>query len=269
MNDIFDALESLAQSPTARGVLVEILSTDGSAPRHAGARMLLGPDGCFSGTVGGGGLEYLAGQAAREVLDSGEAMEKTYSLGAGSGEATGSVCGGSVTLSFRPIGAKDAAALLRERPAPPRVLLYGAGHVGKALADALHLLGMPVIVTDERAAFLTEARFPHAERRLRPEADAPVDAAAADFVVVMTHGHAHDYVLTLRALRSPAHYVGMIGSRRKNDMFRPRFLADGISQADIDARLHSPVGLAIGAQTPEEIAVSIAAEIIADQRKPE
>ncbi len=269
MNEIYTALEKLAAEPAAKGVLAEITATAGSSPRGVGARMLLGADGAFSGTVGGGGLEFRAQQESRRVLETGRPSRKTYSLGGAPGEATDSICGGNVTVEFRLIDAGEAARLLREIPPAPRIYLYGAGHVGRALADVLHLLGMPVVVTDGREAMLTAERFPHAERRLLPERDAPVDAAAADYVAIMTHGHAHDYELTLRALRSDVHYVGLIGSRKKVAVFRERLLADGISQADIDRRLHSPIGLPIRAETPEEIAVSIAAEIIADLRAAE
>ena len=261
MNDIYDALKNLAASG-GRGVLAEIESTEGSAPRKAGARMLLSPDGSFSGTVGGGTLEYHAERDARSVLDTGTPLRKTYSLGGAGGEAIGAVCGGSATLTFRTVGPEEAAALLAERPPRPRVLLYGAGHVAKALADVLRLLDIPVVVTDEREAVLTAERFPAADRRLCPADEAPVDPGPGDSIVIMTHGHAHDYRLLLRAMRTDAAYIGLMASRKKAALFRERLLADGVAPEAIAARLHSPIGLAIGAETPEEISVSIAAELI-------
>lgn len=264
MNDIYEALQTIAAEPGGRGVLVEIESTEGSSPRKAGSRMLLGPDGRFSGTVGGGTLEYHAEQDARQVFDTGVPLRKTYALGPGSpGEAIGSICGGTAVLTIRPIGAAEADRLLRQRPKPPRVLLYGAGHVGKALCDALYLLGIPVTVTDEREAVLTPARFPHAERRLVPMASAPVDPDGRDMICIMTHGHAHDYTLLRRAMATDAAYIGVMASRTKAAMFRERLMQDGVSAADIARRLHSPIGLSIRAETPEEIAVSVAAELIA------
>ena len=271
MNDIGEALARLAADPAGRAVLAEIEATEGSSPRKAGARMLLGPDGAFSGTVGGGGLEYLAQRDARRVYESGRPLQKTYSLdtaaGPDAGEATGAVCGGSATVVFRVIGASDAAALLAALPRPPRVLVYGAGHVGKALADVLALLALPVTVTDPRPELLTAERFPRAERRVVPEADLSVDAGAEDLVVILTHSHALDYVLLRQAMKTPARYVGMIGSRKKTALFRARLAEDGVSPAELEARVHMPVGLPIGAETPEEIAVSIAAELIAELRK--
>ena len=267
MNDVREALARLAADPAGKGVLAEIEATEGSAPRKTGARMLLGPDGRFSGTIGGGGLEYRAQRDAQTVLRSGADQRRTYSLGGAPGEATGAICGGSATVVFRVVGAAEASALLVALPKPPRVLLFGAGHVGKALADVLALLGLPVTVTDPRAELLTAERFPAAERRVVPEEDLSVDAAADDLVVILTHSHALDYAVLRRAMATEARYVGLIGSRKKTVLFRERLAADGVDPADIDARLHMPVGLPIGAETPEEIAVSIAAELIDELHK--
>ncbi len=267
MNDVREALARLAADPAGRGVLAEIEATEGSAPRKTGARMLLGPDGRFSGTVGGGGLEYLAQRDARDVLRAGGELRRTYSLGSAPGEATGAICGGSATVVFRVLGPEDAAALLAALPKPPRVLLFGAGHVGRALADVLALLDLPVTVTDPRAELLTAERFPAAERRVVPEERMTVDAAAEDLVVILTHSHALDYAVLRQAMATEARYVGLIGSRKKSALFRERLAADGVPPADIEARLHMPVGLPIGAETPEEIAVSIAAELIAELHK--
>lgn len=268
MNDIFDGLKKIAAGD-GRGAMAEIVSTRGSAPRKAGTRMLLSPDGTFSGTVGGGSLEYRAELECRSVLETGLPSRKAYSLSGsdGEGEDIGAICGGSAVIDFRTIDAAEAQALLESSPRPPRVLLYGAGHVGKALADALHLMDVPVIVADERENMLTEARFPHAERRVCPAADAPMDPEPQDMVAIMTHGHALDYALLRRAMDTPAEYIGLVASRRKNAMFRTRLMDDGVSAADVERRLHCPIGLAIGAETPEEIAVSIAAELIAHMHR--
>ena len=268
MNDIYAALRRIADTPGACGVLAQVESTDGSSPRKAGARMLLSPDGLFSGTVGGGTLEYRAQCEARALLGTGQELTtKTYSLGSGEGESIGSICGGSATLSFRLIDPEKAADLIAERPPRPRVLLYGAGHVGKALADALALLDIPVIVTDERAPLLTPERFPSAERRCCPCGEAPMDPGPEDMIVIMTHGHAWDYALLRRAMDTDAPYIGVMASRKKALIFRERLLDEGVLPERIEQRLHSPIGLFIGAQTPEEIAVSVAAELIAFLRR--
>ncbi len=267
MNDLYDALRRLAEDPEARGVLAEVEATEGSAPRKAGAQMLLGPDGTFSGTIGGGGLEFIAQQEAKQVLERGEPLRRTYSLGSAPGEATGAICGGNAAISFRVIGAAEAKTLLADLPQTPRVMIFGAGHVGKALADALALLGLSVTAADPRPELLTPERFPRAELCLFPEDHPVVDARENDYIVILTHSHALDYALLRLAMATPARYVGMIGSRRKSVLFRKRLAADGVDPGQIEARLRTPVGIPIGAETPEEIAVSIAAEIIADLRR--
>lgn len=263
MDDIYTALAALTETG-GRGVLAEILETQGSAPRHAGALMLLRPDGTFSGTVGGGAVEYRV-QRDMQKLPAGQTLEVTYSLGGG-GEETGAICGGSARIRIRPVDAGEAAALLRALPRPPHVLLYGAGHVGKALADALHLLQIPVTVTDGREALVTPERFPFAERHLCPLESAPMEPRPEDFVVIMTHGHSFDYALLRRAMETEAAYIGLMASRKKAAIFRQRLEAEGFSSEAL-RRLHCPIGLAIGAETPAEIAVSIAGEIIALLRK--
>lgn len=144
---------------------------------------------------------------------------------------------------------------------PGRALIYGGGHVARALAALLVNLDFDPLVMDDRPEFADPARFPGAQARL-VSFDDPVPAQAEDFVVIMTRGHQHDYQVLCRALGSPARYIGLIGSRHKIAATRDRLLAEGFTQADFD-RVHTPIGLAIGAQTPQEIAVSIAAQMIA------
>ena len=133
-------------------------------------------------------------------------------------------------------------------------------------ADALHLIAVPVLVTDERAGLLTEERFPYAERRLHVPEAAPMDPAPRDMIVIMTHGHTHDYALLRRAIDTDARYIGVMASRRKAALFRDRLAAEGVSDREVEGRLHCPIGLPIKAETPEEIAVSITAELIAHIR---
>lgn len=264
MNDIRQALETIAGG-SGTGVLAEIIETAGSAPRKAGARMLLSSDGTFSGTVGGGVLEYHAVEECRRLLHTGQETTHTYALGpSGTGTDIGAICGGSAVVRFRPVDAAEAARLLAELPPAPRVLLFGAGHVGKALADALALLGMDVTVTDDREALLTKSRFPHASTCLHAFDDVPVEASPHDLIVIMTHAHTHDYALLRRAMDTPASYIGVMASRAKAAAFRQRLQQEGFSAEEIGRRLRSPVGLPIRAETPEEIAVSIAAELIAE-----
>lgn len=267
MNKIRFALKELAAGTTF-GVLAVILSTAGSTPRGPGAQMLLLPDGTFYGTVGGGTLEYKAQQKALEVLHRGVPDREIYSLRGDPKALSIGVCGGSAVIDFRIITPGDAAELLQTMSPAPRILLYGAGHVGKALADAAYLLGLEVIVTDDREALLTSERFPHATRVLHTLPDAPMAPSPQDFIVIMTHGHEHDFELVRRAMNTEAAYVGLMASRKKAALAQELLTRDGHSAKEIARRLHCPIGLPIHAETPEEIAVSIAGEIISILRAP-
>ncbi len=268
MNDIQPALEALSRQ-SQPGVLVEILSTSGSTPRGAGARMLLSPDGVFTGTVGGGPLEYRAQEIARHCLATGSSARETYSLEGEPAAQSLGLCGGTAVIDFRPISPQEAKALLDAIQPPPRILLYGAGHVGKALADVANLLGFSVLVTDDRQALLTPERFPHAQKQLHTLPDAPMAPEPGDLIVIMTHGHAHDFQLARRAMNTDASYVGLMASRKKAAMARDLLAEDGHSPQEIARRFHCPIGLPIHAETPEEIAVSIVGEIITLLRNPQ
>lgn len=143
---------------------------------------------------------------------------------------------------------------------PGRALLYGGGHVSQALAALLTGLDFDPLVMDDRPEFADAARFPGAQTQLVCFDD-PVNAGTEDYVVIMTRGHQCDYQVLRSALRSPARYIGLIGSRHKIDDTRRHLLNEGFSETDFN-RVHTPIGLAIGAQTPQEIAVSIAAQMI-------
>lgn len=174
-------------------------------------------------------------------------------------------------------GADDGAALRGERPTwdgewfsvpvvrPGRVLIFGGGHVGAALTPLLAALGFRVTVCDDRPEFASPQRFPQAAETLWgpfPDLPARLNITADDYVAVMTRGHQADYEVLAATLRSGARYIGCIGSRKKLALCRDRLLAAGFT-AEEYARLHAPIGLPIGAETPEEIAVSVAAELIA------
>jgi len=142
------------------------------------------------------------------------------------------------------------------------VHIFGAGHVSRALAAALHPLGFRCAVYDDRAEFADPAFFPTAQRVAVCDFKKPdLTVTPNDYVVVMTRGHQADYEVLTQVLRSEARYIGCIGSRQKLDLCRNRLLAAGFTPEEY-AMLHAPIGLSIGAQTPEEIAVSVAAELI-------
>ena len=248
-------------------MLCTVTDSRGSVPRGTGARMLVLEGGEALGTIGGGAVEYQAVQFARELLEQGRSAERTYGLAPG-GDAD-MICGGEVDVRFRclaPSDVRELEAITREWAPADRVLLFGGGHVARALAKVLSLADYSVEVWDQRPEAVTPALFPDAAAlrcgawEAALEALAPV--AAEDYVVVMTPGHQADFTVLAQVLKTPAKYIGCIGSRSKAAAVRSRLLEAGFSEGEVD-RVRSPIGLPIGGKAPGEIAVSVAAEMIA------
>lgn len=177
------------------------------------------------------------------------------------------ICGGTVEVRFQYIVPGDTQAMeALEDGAADRALLFGAGHVARALAQALALAEFSVEVWDDRPGMASEERFPDASAlRCGPyegalKALSPV--TEQDYVVVMTHGHQADYEILSQVLRTPAKYIGCIGSRSKAAAVRERLLAAGFAPEEV-SRIHSPIGLPIGGKSPGEIAISVAAQLVA------
>ena len=261
MKTLFAAL-SACLSAGQGAVLCSITASSGSTPRGPGAKMLVPADGDIIGTIGGGAVEYQAALYAKTLLAEGRSETRTYDVGS-TGD-TGMICGGAVEVLFEYIAPGDARILESlEEESEDRVLLFGAGHVGQALVPVLTQADFSVVVWDDRndiptppgACAMHRGPYEGALERLGPVTE-------EDCVVVMTHGHQADYEILSQALRTPAKYIGCIGSRGKAAAVRERLLAAGFSQEDV-ARVHSPIGLPIGGETPGEIAVSVAAQLIA------
>lgn len=245
-------------------ILVRLQKARGSAPREDGAAMAVTADAIF-GTIGGGQFEWTAIDHARALI-AGRSGERTLSIALG--PEIGQCCGGHVTLTFSPVDRtvladveRTEAATHAERPA---VLIFGSGHVGRALAAALLPLPFEVTVHDTRAAEL--ARLPDAVARRRsalPEAEIRAAPPGAVFVV-MTHDHALDFLIAREALaRRDAAYVGLIGSRTKLETFRRWHVREGGSPDDL-SRLVCPIGgVAVRDKRPAVIAAMTAAEILA------
>ena len=248
-------------------MLCTVTDSRGSVPRGTGARMLVLEGGEALGTIGGGAVEHQAVQFARELLEQGRSAERTYGLAPG-GDAD-MICGGEVDVRFRclaPSDVRELEAIAREWAPADRVLLFGGGHVARALAKVLSLADYSVEVWDQRPEAVTPALFPDAAAlrcgawEAALEALAPV--AAEDYVVVMTPGHQADFTVLGQVLKAPAKYIGCIGSRSKAAAVRSRLLEAGFSEEEVD-RVRSPIGLPVGGKAPGEIAVSVAAEMIA------
>jgi xanthine dehydrogenase accessory factor len=237
-----------------RLALATVVARQGSAPRATGARMIVDATGAIAFSIGGGAFEALVIEDAKEALRRGLGFEKDYRFTESGEHATGMVCGGSVRV------------LVEIVEPPARLVIFGAGHVGAALARLAPGLGFHVTVVDDRPREL-QALPPEVERAQAPpdfEGDLP-DIPAGAFVAILTRCHRTDLRAVRHAVGRGAAYVGLIGSRRKVATLKERALEAGVPKGAL-ATLKAPIGLPIGAETPEEIAVSIAAEMIAVRR---
>jgi xanthine dehydrogenase accessory factor len=255
------ARRALAREPF---VLCTVTDTARSAPRDAGAKMLVAPDGSITGTVGGGPLEAVVIQEAKQRLrDGGGSTGRRFMLTT-LGDVAEPVTDQTPELGMK-CGGEVAVFLDVVRPAA-RMLLYGAGHVGERVASIAGESGLAVTVVDDRPAFADRARFPKAaEVRCVDLAQDPLGGLApgpGDFVVILTRCHALDEGVLEAALGTNARYIGLIGSRRKVAVIL-RSIAKRIGRDPReDERLYAPIGLKLGDKTPGEIAISILAEIL-------
>jgi xanthine dehydrogenase accessory factor len=251
--------------------LVTVHATKGSVPREAGARMVVRPDGAFYGTIGGGALEWQALAAARKAIAQGRGPARfvDHVLGPDLGQC----CGGRVTLLVETFDARDAetlAALAAAEPEESRtpLLLFGAGHVGRALVLALASLPFAVRWIDGRDDAFPPHIPAHATPVLTDDPAAELARAPADaFVLVMTHSHPLDLAVTAEALRRGFPFVGLIGSATKRARFARRFREIGIAEERIRA-LACPIGVpGIKAKEPAVIAASVAAQLLAERER--
>jgi xanthine dehydrogenase accessory factor len=236
--------------------LVTVVSASGSTPREEGAKMLVRPDGSILGSIGGGSVEARIISEAIEIIHKGRPQLLSYRLK--EGEELGMICGGDIEVFVEPI--------LPE----PTLYIFGGGHIALALAKMAKLVGFKIVVIDDRPEFANPQRFPEAEQTLAidfAKAFSRLKIDKSGYIVIVTHGHKGDEVVLQGALRTKAKYIGMIGSKTKNKTVFSNLRAKGISQELLD-KAYTPIGLRIGAQTPEEIAVSILAEVIKIRRAP-
>ncbi len=250
--EVFEAVtDALERGEPA--ALVTIVSTTGSTPQRVGAKMLVFADGRMVGTIGGGCYENDAFWKAREAIGNRRPQLVHYELDDDFAQETGLICGGQMSVYIEPI-----------EPSP-ELYVIGAGHVGFHLANLAHEVGFRVHVVDDREKFANTERFPHAAEVLTEDIPTWLGRTVLQphaYVVVVTRGHTND----LDAMRALAprdlRYLGLIGSRAKVARIYDALTAEGMP-ADALKHVHAPIGLDIGAVTPQEIAVSILAELIA------
>jgi xanthine dehydrogenase accessory factor len=256
--DIYEEIVKLRQEGR-RGAVATIVNVRGSVPSFETAKMLVRDDGSLLGTIGGGCVEAEVWQAAREVMESEKPRTLTFNLNQNPKYDTGLVCGGTLDIFIEPV-------------LPPASLyIFGAGHVSVSLYKVARNAGFDVTVIDDRETYANRERFPDAKAVIADDFDramAGLTPSESSYIVIVTRGHRDDMRVLRWAVQTRAKYVGMIGSKRKTIAVFRELTQQGIP-AQLFTRVHAPVGLDIGAITPEEIAVAITAELIAVRRHAE
>ena len=229
-------------------ILATVIDVKGSAPREIGAKMIIWQDGKTEGTIGGGAIEKAVIDEAKKLYDHPEAKIFNYDL-----TELKMQCGGNMVVFLEPIIPK------------PQLFIFGGGHIGLALAKIGEMLNYSLTIIDDRPEFANAERFPAAHALVaQPYAEAfkKLNFTHDTYIVIVTYKHLHDQEIIEFCATRPFKYLGMIGSKTKVTKSLKTLKEKGVSPETI-GRIHSPIGLNIGANTPEEIAVAIAAEMIA------
>ena len=250
MNILLKVAELIKSEKTF--ALATLVYADSGTPRKLGSRMIVYPDGKIEGSIGGGTLELVVIKDALKLLAAGENKRFQYDLTEKEGEnPLGMACGGKAEILIETFQKKD------------KLFVFGAGHIGKKLAELSRIIEIPCWVIDNREEYAREVFFPEGITVLHDDflhsfSQLPIDEKS--YIVIVTHGHTFDKVCLREALKTKAQYIGMIGSKNKVRGIKNSLVKEGV---DInDPRIYSPIGLQIGNYTPGEIAVSIVAEIL-------
>jgi xanthine dehydrogenase accessory factor len=256
--DVFDELVRL-RALGQKCALATIVQVNGSIPSFQAAKLLVREDGSLVGTIGGGCVEAEVWNAAREVMQTGKARNMSFTLGQDAAYDNGLICGGQLEVFVECIGPQPVA------------LVFGGGHISKSLAKVLDLAGFQVSIVDNREAYANKERFPEAHSIHCDEYEdvfPKLSANESTYIVIVTRGHRDDMRVLRWAIGTDARYIAMIGSRRKTIGVVKELEKEGIPRTAFD-RVFAPMGIEIGAISPEEIAISVGAEMIAMRRDPE
>ena len=252
--DLFEEIVKMRRAGQ-RGALATIVHTNGSIPSYESSRMLVREDGTIAGSIGGGCVEADVWAAAREVMEKEAPRKMVFNLNHEASYDNGLICGGTLEVFVEPILPQPVA------------YLFGGGHVSMAVAKAASTAGFVIVVIDDREQFANRERFPIAEQIFTSyeESFTQIQPNASSYLIIVTRGHKEDMRVLSWAVRSDARYIGMIGSKRKVLSTYKALEADGYRPEEFE-RVFAPMGLEIGALSPEEIAVSITAELVAVRR---
>ncbi|MCU1334800.1 MAG: hypothetical protein JWO19_381 [Bryobacterales bacterium] len=256
--DLYDEIVRLRKLGQKCAVAT-IVQVNGSIPSFESAKILVREDGSFMGTVGGGCVEAEVWNAAREVIESEKPRHLSFSLGQDAAYDEGLICGGQLNIFVEPVIPQ------------PRAFIFGGGHVSKGISKIATLAGFSTSIIDNREAFANAERFPEAEATYAEEYEdvfARLPVNSSSYVIIVTRGHRDDMRVLRWAVNTPARYIAMIGSKRKTIAVVHELEKEGISREAFD-KVFAPMGLEIGAEMPEEIAISVVAEMIAVRRNPD
>lgn len=253
--DLFSEIVRLRKAGQ-KCALATIVEVNGSIPSYESAKILVREDGSFIGTIGGGCVEAEVWNAAREVIETEKPRHLAFNLGQDAAYDNGLICGGQLNVFIEAIVPQ------------PHAIIFGAGHISKSLAKVTGMAGFAVTVIDNRESFANRERFPDVEEVISEEYEEvfpKLNINSSSYIVIVTRGHRDDMRVLRWAITTEARYISMIGSRRKVIAVVREFEKEGLPRESFE-RIHAPMGLEIGAITPEEISVSVAAEMIAVRR---
>jgi len=253
--DVYEELVRLRRLGQ-KSALATIVEARGSIPSYQTAKLLVREDGSIAGTIGGGCVEAEVWTAAREVIETEKPKRLTFNLGQDAAYDNGLICGGQLDILVEPILPQ------------PRAFIFGAGHISKSLSKIANMAGFATVIVDDRESFANRERFPEAGDVFAGEYEEifpKLGVNETSYLIIVTRGHRDDMRVLRWAVGAGARYVAMIGSKRKVVSVVKEIEKEGVSREAFD-RIHAPMGLEIGAVTPEEIAVSVVAEMIAVRR---
>jgi len=256
--DLYDEIVRLRKLGQKCAVAT-IVQVNGSIPSFESAKILVREDGSFMGTVGGGCVEAEVWNAAREVIETEKPRHLSFSLGQDAAYDEGLICGGQLNIFVEPVIPQ------------PRAFIFGGGHVSKGISKIATLAGFSTSIIDNRQAFANAERFPEAEATYAEEYEdvfSTLPVNSSSYIIIVTRGHRDDMRVLRWAVNTPARYIAMIGSKRKTISVVQELEKEGIPREAFD-KVFAPMGLEIGAELPEEIAISVVAEMIAVRRAPD
>ncbi len=255
MEDVFEEIVKI-KAEGKRAALATVTSVKGSAPRANGAKMLVKDDGSIVGSVGGGSMEAAVCREALKVMAEGKSKMLRFDLTGKDTAKEGMICGGNMEVFVEPIISEAV------------LYIFGGGHISFSISKIAKMIGLRVVVVDDRPEFANPERFPEADETIAKdfaEVFPQLKANTSSCIVIVTRGHLQDQTVLEWAVHTDARYIGMIGSKNKNRIVFSNLMAKGVPKEALEA-VHAPIGLDIGAETPEEIAVSILAEVIKVRR---